>query len=308
MTEEEQLALITEWGSPGHHDRLFTRCSDRIESERLNEDQTIYLRAELGIPDAFSLEAVEYDLGQARADRAGVTYGIYGTRIIDRFIPGPRIQVAGSGDEIVELLGDTDMSLRIVPSSLFLNEDGRLTVYPGPPEALGLDLDAMRSAGRISTFELLAFSERIHREGTTVFAERRWHPSTGITESLRWSHRPAYLQPIAQAYQDFTLFEDLTSIPLRSRGQPEHFTEANEPEFFESLKKAAHAAVRADNRVNYSTLATHGLASRPTVKKAIERLGYDLEVIYAEAVRCTQRTNICTFLWRDRAKFKKKRP
>jgi len=93
---------------------------------------------------------------------------------------------------------------------------------------------------------------------------------------------------------------------LSDRGRPRRYSAANEPEFFNGLNKAAHDAVRDGEQVNYTTLAKYHLASKPTIKEAIESLGYDLDAIYAEAVRCTSRANICTFIWRDRAKFKRK--
>jgi len=99
----------------------------------------------------------------------------------------------------------------------------------------------------------------------------------------------------------------LAGITLGSGGRPELFGDANEPQFFEALKDASHAAVREGQHVNYSTLSGHGLASRPTLKDAVERFGYDLDALEAEAVRCTQGLSICTVIWRRRDDFKKKR-
>jgi hypothetical protein len=215
-----QLAAVARWGAPGNHDRLLTQCADRIRRERLHEDEAIYLRTELCIPEAFSFEAITYDLESTSSDLAGVTYAVYGTRIIDRWVAGPRILVERADGQTLEMHGNLGMQLKILPSSLFIDMDGSLTVCPGPPEALGLDLDAMRSDGRIATFELLTFSERINRQRSAAVAERRWHPSIGLIEGIRWSERPTNMQEVVQAYEDFPLFEQLAKLPPKLRGRP----------------------------------------------------------------------------------------
>ena len=101
----------------------------------------------------------------------------------------------------------------------------------------------------------------------------------------------------------------MRELEAARRGRPKRYRPANEKQFFEDLKSAAHAAVRAGESLSYSSLKRHGLASRLTITNAIEHFGYDLEAIEAEAVHCTQGgANFCTFMWRDHAKFKKKRP
>jgi len=95
--------------------------------------------------------------------------------------------------------------------------------------------------------------------------------------------------------------------PARSRGQPRRYTDANEPQFFEDLNRAAHAAVTEGEHVNISSLSNQLCAARRTITNAVNLFDYDLDAIEIEATHCTQRLNICSFLWRRRDNFKKKR-
>jgi hypothetical protein len=151
---------------------------------------------------------------------------------------------------------------------------------------------------------------RIQAAGSGLFAELLVLPipdrplRTGL---FGWDHRIPPTEEVEKAVRALELLGLVRQLEGARRGRPKLYDEANEPQFFEDLKEAAHAAVRAGERLSYSSLKRHWLASRKTITDGVERLGYDLDAIEAEAVRCTWRANICTFIWRDRAKFKKKR-
>ena len=152
---------------------------------------------------------------------------------------------------------------------------------------------------------------RVQADGSELFAEQLILPIPGRpirTGLFGWGHSIPPAEEVSTAVHGLELLGLVRQLERARRGRPKRYGDANEMRFFEDLKKAAHGAVRAGEGLSYSSLDRHWLASRATITGGVEHFGYDLEAIEAEAVRCTQGgANFCTFIWRDRAKFKRKR-
>jgi hypothetical protein len=157
---------------------------------------------------------------------------------------------------------------------------------------------------------------RVQPAGCDLFAELIVLPIEG--QPIRvglfgWdAHTPRRIPPPAEIEKAIHGLELLGLVrdeieAARGPGQPPRYDDANELQFFKNLEKAAHEAVRKGRRVNFTSLADYGLASRPVVTRAVKLYSYDLDAVYREAVACTQGANTCTFLWRHRDKFKQKR-
>lgn len=157
--------------------------------------------------------------------------------------------------------------------------------------------------------------QRAYLDNTALYAELRWPLELeGETQGrepyvrfggLEHKHSVSELRKLDAA---IGLLRRIPRAGWAELGRPENYRDANEPQFFKDLGMAAHKAVKNGDPVSFSSLARHGLASRPTVTAAVKHFGYDLAAVEREAVRCTQGgAGFCTFVLQRMDKFKEKR-
>jgi hypothetical protein len=147
---------------------------------------------------------------------------------------------------------------------------------------------------------------RTFKHGAPCLAERTWLPGVGEHATIHFLSDDWTDADVNAAARAARWLRDFKANI--GRGRHKHYTEANEPQFFEALKLAAHGAVRAGEDLTPTSLSRYGIGDRRTISDALDLYGYDLEKVQAEAVRCTGGgANICTFHVRRRSEFKKKR-
>jgi hypothetical protein len=182
--------------------------------------------------------------------------------------------------------------------------EAEIVGYGSPVRVEGVSLRTHGQNGLLPPY-VVVLRQTAWKTGTIGYGEIKWL-NGGRYSVCQYGEADPNL-PITHLEGAHEALRFVTRIRTEERGRPRRYTAETEPLFFEDLKTAAHAAIRAgEKHVNYATLARHGLASEPTVKAAVKLFRYDLKAIEAEAAHCTQRANLCTFYWRDRAKFKKK--
>lgn len=161
-----------------------------------------YLRISIGAPTTLPIASISY--GTARADCDFSFHGISLDRDAKRFRKNPGVVsyrlVNGATWEIPDKhLPDLH---RVC---LYIDEDGETALAAPYPQ----NFEFLCREGRIlRSLIIIVCLAWVTREGSKVFAERRWHPFLGKEDRIAGLQHPYTDKQIRRAASDFRLFKD----------------------------------------------------------------------------------------------------
>ena len=214
---------------------------------------------------------------------------------------------------LLYFVGDSWVPMRPMPTGELKHFDGFVFTLLGT--VTGLSETTRAGSYWIFTLDTRTVALKIERmsawrPGGYARAQIEWDEASGrivkvlrLTEGIEHLRLPEQDRAIKDATRAWRAIE---AFAPAAGGNPGYFSGPDDPRVFVELGKAAHAAMRAGERIGYASLARYGLAADwRTVKGYVAN--YDLKAIETEAARCTSGVSTCRFVVRHAAEYLKNR-